>query len=404
MASSMLETVLGTVTPQLRQALAAWLHEPPSAIQTGLTGAAAATLAGLAARAADAGFLSEILAMARSSVAQDLLPDSAAIGSEAPSGPLAALLARFLSMVFGSDQGQVAAAIAQQAGLTAGSGLALLETTVPRVLGSLSSLDVAALGSMLMAEAPSLQGYLPAGLSGLLGEATSGALSAVAPARGAVADSSRWLMSLAVLGVLVLGWLLLRSMGQSTHGAPTAGDAASEAASTAANAVSNAASPWAELGEMTPVKLPDRSEIDVPAKGVELQLVQWLNDPATRVNATTWFAFDRLLFDTGKATLQTASQEQLSNIAAILKAYPGLKIHIGGYTDNSGDPQQNLTLSQNRADNVMAALTMLGVDPARMEAKGYGQEHPIADNTSESGRQKNRRISLRVTEKPGTAR
>ena len=112
-----------------------------------------------------------------------------------------------------------------------------------------------------------------------------------------------------------------------------------------------------------------------------------------------WFDFDRLLFDSGKATLQPQSQEQIGNIAAILKAYPKVKIRIGGYTDNTGDAAMNLTLSQARADSVMAQLAPLGVDAARMEAKGYGAEHPMADNTTEEGRQKNRRISLHVLEK-----
>jgi K(+)-stimulated pyrophosphate-energized sodium pump len=117
------------------------------------------------------------------------------------------------------------------------------------------------------------------------------------------------------------------------------------------------------------------------------------------VSDDTWFDFDRLLFDTGAATLQPASQEQLSNIAAILKAYPKAKVVIGGYTDNTGDAAANVKLSQQRADNVMAELAKLGVDPSRMSAKGYGEEHPVADNATEEGRQKNRRISLHITEK-----
>jgi len=109
------------------------------------------------------------------------------------------------------------------------------------------------------------------------------------------------------------------------------------------------------------------------------------------------------LFDSGQATLQPASQEQLTNIAVILKAYPQVKVRIGGYTDNTGDPAANLQLSQQRADNVMAELTRLGVAPSRMSAQGYGQENPVADNATEEGRQKNRRISLQVTEKPRSA-
>jgi len=101
--------------------------------------------------------------------------------------------------------------------------------------------------------------------------------------------------------------------------------------------------------------------------------------------------------------LQPASEEQLTNIAAILKAYPQVKIRIGGYTDNTGDPAANLRLSEDRADNVMAELVRLGIEPARMSAKGYGAEDPIADNSTSEGRQKNRRISLRVTDKQAAA-
>jgi len=132
---------------------------------------------------------------------------------------------------------------------------------------------------------------------------------------------------------------------------------------------------------------------------VEARLVQFLNETSSPVSETTWFDFDRLLFDAGKATLQAASQEQLANVAAILKAYPLIRIRIGGYTDNTGDPAINLRLSEERADNVMDELVRLGIDPDRMSARGYGEQNPVADNATEEGRQKNRRISLRVTNK-----
>jgi outer membrane protein OmpA-like peptidoglycan-associated protein len=147
------------------------------------------------------------------------------------------------------------------------------------------------------------------------------------------------------------------------------------------------------------VKLPDGTTLNAPTLGVESRLVTYLNDGTAVVSDETWLDFDRLLFDTGKATLQPHSQEQIGNVAAILKAFRKAKVRIGGYTDNTGDAAANITLSQARADNVMAELAKLGVEPARMEAKGYGQEHPVADNATEEGRQKNRRISLHVTEK-----
>jgi outer membrane protein OmpA-like peptidoglycan-associated protein len=264
---------------------------------------------------------------------------------------------------------------------------------------SSGSLNASSLGDTLRAAAPSLRSYLPAGLlssaAGVASATTSRATTAVQGARVAASAPPRWLVPAAIAGALILAWLVIRSMS-TPKPVQTAASVTSEAVNSAAN---TARSAWAALGDLMKVKLPDGSEINVPSRGVEARLVSYLNDSSAPVSDTTWFDFDRLLFDTGSATLQPASQEQLTNIADILKAYPQVKINIGGYTDNTGDPAANLQLSQQRADSVMAQLTQLGVDPSRMTAKGYGQENAVADNSTEEGRQKNRRISLRVTEK-----
>jgi OmpA-OmpF porin, OOP family len=318
-------------------------------------------------------------------------------------------------MVFGSQQGQVANAISQQFGLSASSGTGLLKMAAPLVLAyfgkmqSSGTLNAGTLGEMLRAEAPNLRSYLPTGLLGSAAGVASGAASRATTAVTGVRAASappRWLVPAAIAGALILAWLVIRSMS-TPKPVQTAASVTSEAVNSAAGAASNAAnaagdadtSAWAALGDMMKVKLPDGSELNVPSRGVEARLVTYLNDSSAPVSDNTWFDFDRLLFDTGRATLQPASQEQLTNIADILKAYPQVKIRIGGYTDNTGDPAANVQLSDQRADNVMAELVKLGIDPSRMTAKGYGAEEPIADNSTEEGRQKNRRISLRVTDK-----
>jgi outer membrane protein OmpA-like peptidoglycan-associated protein len=282
---------------------------------------------------------------------------------------------------------------------------------------SAGTLNAGSLGNMLKAEAPSL-GTLPGagtikGAAESIGAGSGRAASTIGSGvDSAAASGSRWLVPLAILGALILAWLLYRAFsGPGTPPAATpvvaaadtaknAATAASDAASTAANAVSNTANAaWAALGEMTKVKLPDGTELNVPANGVESKLIAYLNDPNSTVSDDKWFDFDRLLFETGKATLQPASQEQAGNIAAILKAYPKVKIRLGGYTDNTGNAAANVKLSDERANGVMGELVKLGTDAARMSAKGYGEEHPVADNATEEGRAKNRRISLRVTEK-----
>ncbi|MGH7969701.1 MAG: OmpA family protein, partial [Limisphaerales bacterium] len=137
----------------------------------------------------------------------------------------------------------------------------------------------------------------------------------------------------------------------------------------------------------------------VPMYGVESQLLGYIQDPNKGIDSNLWFNYDRLLFDTDSATLRPESQEQLRNIAAILNAYPNAHIKIGGYTDNTGDAAQNLQLSNDRANGVMTQLTNLGVSADRMEAQGYGDQYPVADNSTAEGRAKNRRIAMNVTQK-----
>lgn len=99
-------------------------------------------------------------------------------------------------------------------------------------------------------------------------------------------------------------------------------------------------------------------------------------------------------FDTGTATITPDSAKVLDEAAGALKVAAGLKVEVGGHTDNVGKPDANLTLSDQRAKAVMAALIERGVPAARLTAKGYGQTTPVADNRTEDGRAKNRRVEL----------
>ena len=136
----------------------------------------------------------------------------------------------------------------------------------------------------------------------------------------------------------------------------------------------------------------------VDATGIENKLVTFIKSDKA-VDKTTWFDFDRLTFNTGKATLKPESQEQLKNVAEILKAYPNVNVKLGGYTDNTGNAGSNMKLSAERAASIKTELVGLGIADSRLDAEGYGQEHPVASNDTEEGRAQNRRISIRVTKK-----
>jgi outer membrane protein OmpA-like peptidoglycan-associated protein len=230
-------------------------------------------------------------------------------------------------------------------------------------------------------EAPSLQRFLPAGFRNIFAAVPA----AVTGAAVQTAETTKkWLWPVVLLAALLLAglWFFHRS-------SPPAGDMMENASNAASTA----------LGDFFKTKLPNGVELNIPRFGIENKLLTFIQDSSKPVDDTTWFNFDRLLFDTGKATLQPSSEEQLNNIAEIMKAYPNVHIKLGGYTDNTGDATANQALSEARAKNVMDALAGKGVDASRMESEGYGDQHPVADNSTEEGRAQNRRIALRVTQK-----
>lgn len=99
-------------------------------------------------------------------------------------------------------------------------------------------------------------------------------------------------------------------------------------------------------------------------------------------------------FDTGKADLKQDGVATVKEIAAMMKANPTLKLGVEGHTDNVGDAASNKKLSEARARSVTSAIVAAGVDAARLSATGFGQERPVADNRTEEGRAKNRRVEL----------
>jgi outer membrane protein OmpA-like peptidoglycan-associated protein len=99
-------------------------------------------------------------------------------------------------------------------------------------------------------------------------------------------------------------------------------------------------------------------------------------------------------FDTGKWDLKADGQATVAEIVKMMKAAPALRIAIEGHTDNVGQAAANKSLSEKRAQSVAAAVAAGGIDPKRLSSAGFGQEKPIADNRSEEGRAKNRRVEL----------
>jgi outer membrane protein OmpA-like peptidoglycan-associated protein len=101
-----------------------------------------------------------------------------------------------------------------------------------------------------------------------------------------------------------------------------------------------------------------------------------------------------IFFDTAKAEIKAESEPALHEVVTLLHADPALKVWVVGHTDNTGTEEANVTLSQARATAVVKALVARSIPAARLSAHGAGPYAPVAENESEAGRAKNRRVEL----------
>lgn len=115
---------------------------------------------------------------------------------------------------------------------------------------------------------------------------------------------------------------------------------------------------------------------------------------AQQVNQTGRVSLYGINFDTGKATIRPDSEPVLSEMLKMFQANASWAMVVAGHTDNVGAKELNAALSRQRAEAVIAWLAGHGVEKSRLVAAGFGDSRPVAENTSEEGRQKNRRVDL----------
>ena len=147
------------------------------------------------------------------------------------------------------------------------------------------------------------------------------------------------------------------------------------------------AEPWNETSQYR--------QTAVLVKGMEQQLVADASGMEAEINKTGSVALYGINFDTGKATLQAGSEKILAEIVKLMKDHTDWRFEVQGHTDNVGARAANLSLSEQRAKTVVEWLTKNGIAATRLVARGYGDTVPLAENTSEDARAKNRRVELK---------
>jgi OOP family OmpA-OmpF porin len=125
--------------------------------------------------------------------------------------------------------------------------------------------------------------------------------------------------------------------------------------------------------------------------------------PATKLGEKAIVLSQQVQFETGTAVLRAESDRVLSEVARILADHPEIElIEVQGHTDEVGTADYNRQLGQSRATSVVDWLVQHGIKRDRLAPKGYGSDRPIADNASDAGRQKNRRVEFQILRRKST--
>jgi len=360
MEDSLFTSLLGMLDGRRVAGIAASLGASEQSMLQGLKSSVGAVLGCMASKSGDPNALRTMLDLAPNAAGEVNMSHIARAASD-PNSPLISAGKRILTGLFGNSQTAVINSVSAASGLRTSTTSTVLAMVAPMVMSFVSrrvhleGMNVEGLGNLLQQESGAIRSALPASLTNLFWPQTARTGSPIV-AQAVERDKS----SLSWLPFIALAALIFGLFGLFTH------------------ARRQTVRQMAPITKVTPsLGTASRAALD-PVDVVRRALSDTVD----------------LRFDTGSAELQPESEKQLDTIAAILTANPDVHMTITGHTDTVGVAAQNLQLSQKRATSVMAELVRKGVPADHLTADGNGTQNPIADNSTEEGRARNRRVSL----------
>jgi outer membrane protein OmpA-like peptidoglycan-associated protein len=401
MSLDLLGLVKGYFNNDILNKASSFLGEDGSALSKGLDAIIPASLSGMINQA-ESGNTHSLMSLAKSALDSGILGNLANTFTQGGGG-VPSIGPSLISGLFGDKYGGIANAISSFTGLKGSTTSSLFGSVVPVALAALgkyigdNNSTPGAVSSLLSGLKGSVLSAIPGGLNIAKffdASPATHAAHAASPHHHAPSEKkNRNLLPVlltAAAGIILLLWLMKGCGGnKDEHAAP----AVTHDTSTKAVVI-------APVRESLKVKLPNGVELDAYKGGIEDLLVTFLNDPAAQPGKDNWFDFSDLNFKFGTAEIVPESKKEVDNIVQILKAYPKVKIKLGGYTDKVGDEAANKKLSGERASAVAIALKDAGVGAQVEGAEGYGSEFAkYPADAPETDRIKDRRVSVSVRAK-----
>lgn len=319
-----------------------------------------------------------------------------------------------LNNLFGNKNvDRIAGNIAQQQGIKPASAYTLMQWATPLCLGALGKyigdgkMDAAGLATWLSKEKLDLDGVNTSKTV----DFTKASTSAPAYQPAQKKKSPLWVPALLLLLAAALIWFIMKGCNHETGNTAITTDTITVRA-TDVEVVTTPPVPDFTIdadstisyvyGDTITEQLPNGTTIGIPYNSAEAKLISNIKtvlkngiDASEEGKKARWIDLYDIQFSK-MLTYRQGAQNQINNIAMILKAYPSIHIKIGGYTDNTGSDEVNQKLSLERATQVTNDLGKIGVSKQLVQAEGYGSQFPVADNTTSEGRAQNRRVSCRI--------
>ncbi len=427
MSFNLLDSAKGLITNELVSKASSYLGESESNVSKAIGGILPSLIGGLTEKVASTEGASTISKLAVEAHNSGLVNNLGGFFSNDTNKSSLGNMTGILSSLFGENKfSMLTNVLSNFSGVKSSSANSLISMAGSAILGLLgkhfvsNNMNSSGLASLLSSQKGSLLKAMPAGLnlSNVFSGFNTNASDDVKYISKKVSKTGKsgtsWFLPLLLLGAALLAFWYFFGKGCNSNNTTITDvtdslkskteQIGSDIKSAISGKLDSLSGEWLyDAGDTVSIVLPNNAGVlSVGENSTENKLYQFLSNTDASLDTVkgNWFEFTNVHFKTGGSQVDSASMVQLTNMAAIAKAFPTAQFKLGGYTDNTGDSAANVVLSKKRAEAVVVLLKKLGASSnSVIGAEGYGPQWPLADNATAEGRAQNRRVAVNVKAK-----